>query len=300
MVVRRLPIILLLLLLCACRQETPLDLEAVKGRAQAGDADACKQLISLLATAENDINSRVYPAVLEAGERIVPYLLENIETTDRIRREHVIAALGTLKVRAAIPAIGRVLGNPGLERRYVAAWALGEIGDPAGVPPLVQALSDANGEVRRYAVKALIRLNRLAVPLLLDFLPSASPIGESGAVRALGDIGDLRALEPLLARVKGPARQDIFLALGKLKDPRAEAALITGLADADWQIRMNAAMALGPLAGPRAQTALEKTLEDEVMVVREWSARSLDMSSGRRFLYRNEKGKYVAPYSVYH
>jgi HEAT repeat protein len=161
-------------------------------------------------------------------------------------------------------------------------------------------LDDAEGEVRRYAVKALIRLNRLAVPLLLDYLPTASPRGELGAVRALGDIGDLRALEPLLARVNGPARQDVFIAFGKLKDPRAEAALIAGLADADWRTRMNAAMALGPLAGAQAQAALEKTLEDEVMVVREWSARSLEMATGRRFKYRNEKGEYVAPYSIYH
>ncbi len=51
---------------------------------------------------------------------------------DKQQREYVIAALGTLKVADAVPAISTVLADQTLERRYVAAWALGEIGDAAG------------------------------------------------------------------------------------------------------------------------------------------------------------------------
>jgi hypothetical protein len=54
------------------------------------------------------------------------------------------------------------------------------------------------------------------------------------------------------------------------------------------------------LGGPEAATALGKILEDEVQVVREWAARSLEMITGRHVEYRDEKGEYVLPYSIYH
>lgn len=296
----RLAFVLVLLLLTACRQGGPLDLEELKGRARTGDADACRELVRLLGEEGQGLNSKVYPAVLELGERAVPYLLEEVGTEDRIRREHVVAALGSLKARQGAQAVARVLADRKLERRYVAAWALGEIGDPSTVPTLVAALDDPDAEVRRHAVRALIRFGSEAVPPLVSSLSGASPRGAAGAVRALGDIGDLRAVEPLLALAAGPLRQEVFPALGKLKDPRAEAALVAGLSDPEWRTRMNAAMALGHLGGPGAVPALRVTLEDEVAVVREWSARSLETITGSRVTYRNEKGKMVLPYSIYH
>jgi HEAT repeat protein len=291
---------ILLLALSACQQRAPLDIEALEGRARGGDPAALRELVSLLAVTENGIDARVYPMILELGAPAIPALLEEATAGDRNLREYAIAALGTLKVQEAVAPIATVLGDIGLGRRYVAAWALGEIGDPAGIPPLLRALDDDDREVRKYASRALIRLNKAAVLPLLDYLGGASTRGEGGAVRALGDIGDRRALEALLARTSGPNRGDVFFALGKLRDPRAEAALIAGLGDGEWRVRMNAAMALGPLASPAAIEPLRKTMEDEVHVVREWSARSLEKITGSHVLYRNEKGEYVPPYNVYH
>jgi HEAT repeat protein len=291
---------LLLLTLCACEQRAPLDIEALQGRARGGDPAALRELVSLLAVTENGIDARVYPMILELGAPAIPVLLEEAGADDRNLREHVIAALGTLKVREAVAPIAKVLADLGLGRRYVAAWALGEIGDPAGIPPLIRALDDDDRQVRRYATRALIRFNQAAVAPLLDYLGGASTRGEGGAVRVLGDIGDRRALDALLARTSGPNRGDVFSALGKLRDPRAEAALIAGLGDEEWRVRMNAAMALGPLGSPAAIEPLRKTMEDEVHVVREWSARSLETITGSHVLYRNEKGDYVPPYAIYH
>lgn len=297
---RRLTIAIFFLLLAACRQGGPLDLEELKGRARAGDAEAGRELVRLLGEEGEGVNSKVYPAILEMGERAVPFLLEEVGTDDRIRREHVIAALGNLKAKKAAAPIAKILGDRSLQRRYVAAWALGEIGDPATLSSLVKALDDSDGEVRRHTVRALIRFGGAAVPPLVAYLPRATPRGATGAIRALGDLGDPRAVGPLLAQVNGSLRQEVFPALGKLKDPRAEAALVAGLEDGDWRVRMNAAMALGPLGSPGAVPALHKTLVDEVTVVREWSARSLETITGSHVTYRNEKGEMVLPYSIYH
>lgn len=291
---------LLLLLLSGCERNRTLDLEELKGRARGGEAAAFRELVELLGVSERQVNDRVYPLLLELGEAAVPYLLEAVADEDRIRREHVIAGLGTLKVRAAVEPIGAVLARDDWPRRYVAAWALGEIGAAEGIPFLLPALDDADAEVRRYAVRSLIKFNQAAVDPLLTFLPGASVQALPGAIRALGDIGDARALSALLAAASGPARQEALAALGKLKDPQAEALLVEALGDGDWRSRMNAAMALGTLGGPVATKALERTLEDEVPVVREWSARSLEMITGRHVKYRDETGEYVLPYSIYH
>lgn len=289
-----------LLVLCACSADPALDLDQLETNARGGDPQAIVQLTGLLSARDAGVADRVYAILIEIGTRAVPALLEQVQAKDKQQREYAIAALGTLKVASAVPEISAVLANHALERRYVAAWALGEIGDVAAIKALIGALSDGNSEVRRYATRALIKLNRNAVAPLVDYLATARGEGAAAAIRALGDIADPLALEVLLAQARGEQRAEAFLALGKLRDARAESALVAGLADPDELARMNAAMALGPLGGPAAAEALAKTLEDEVHVVREWAARSLEMISGKPVLYRNSRGEYVRPYIVYH
>lgn len=289
-----------LLVLCACSADPALDLDQLEAHARGGDQQALVQLVGLLSAQEPGVSDRVYAIIVDVGQRSVPALMQKVKSENSQVREYVIAALGTLKVSEAIPAISEVLSDPALERRYVAAWALGEIADAAVIPVLIKALSDANNEVRRYATRALIKLNEVAVVPLIEYLADAQGEGAAAALRALGDIADKRALDVLLLQVKGDQRAEAFLALGKLRDSRAESALIIGLSDADEEVRMNAAMALGPLGGQDAAAALMETLEDDIHVVREWSARSLEMITGQPVLYRNSQGQYVRPYLVYH
>ena len=293
--------LLLLLVLSACQQSNePVDLQALAGKARGGDNSAMTKLVDLLAVDANGVNDQVYTIVTELGEKAIPALLKEVASADKSQREHVIAALGSLKAVAAIAPISQILGDKSLGRRYVAAWALGEIGEVSGIPALLQALNDDDTEVRKYATRALIKFNQNAVEPLIAYLATAPPQGGAGAIRALGDIADPRALNPLLAQVNGVNREEVFLALGKLRDPRAEETLLQGLVDPAWKVRMNAAMALGPIGSAATEAPLRKTLEDDVHVVREWSARSLEVITGQHLKYRNEKGEYVTPYTVYH
>lgn len=298
----RLLIPLLLLLLGGCQQTSePIALEELAAAARAGDVGALELLVGLLGSEGERTNDRVYALLLELGQESVPVLLPVVGSTDRIQREYVIAALGNLKATVAVPAIAKVLADTQFGRRYVAAWALGEIGGDPVVAPLIAALGDQEEEVRKYATRSLIKLNRLAVAPLIDFLmlPQQS-LPEAAAIRALGDIADPAALEILLRHLDGSSRADVVTALGKLKDPRAIDALVAVLQDPDWQVRMNAATALGPIGGKKQAPALEALLEDEVNVVREWAARSLEMMTGQRYTYRNEAGEHVQPYNIYH
>lgn len=298
----RIPVLLFIMVtfLTACQQGGTVDLEGLKGRAQSGDPAACRKLVALLGEADRELHARIYPFLLELGDQAIPYLLEEVATSDRIRREQVIAALGNLKASQAAAPIARILADRSLQRRYVAAWALGEIDSPAALPALIAALDDDDPEVARYAVRALVRLNRKAIEHLLAYLPEASPRGAAGAVRALGDIGDPIALDSLLRQADGPSRPEVLRALGKLKDKRAEAVLIAGLSDPQWRHRMFAAMALGGAGTAAAVPQLRVALEDEEMVVREWAARSLEVLTGEHVTFRNDQGEQVLPYSIYH
>jgi HEAT repeat protein len=290
---------ILLGLVTGCESDrTPLDFNALERQVRQGDEAALRKTAQLLG--HPVLSERAYALLMEQGETSVPFLMELIEDPDPARREAAIAALGNLGAPQAADRIAQILADTALERRYVAAWALGKINDPAFTGELITALDDANFEVRRQAVRALVRIHRPAVPALIEALPHASPQMARGIIHALGDIGDRRALEALLEQPHADHRAETMLALGKLRDPQATDALIAGLTDEDWQVRMNAAMALGPLGAQKAEQPLRQTLEDEVTVVREWSARSLEMITGQRTLYRNAKGEMVPPDNVYH
>ena len=292
--------LLFAVLLTACQQSGPIDLKTLAGKARAGDAVACRELVNLLAMEKNSVSEKVYPLVIEIGQPMVAPLLAQVHTENREQRERVIAALGTLQVKAAVQPITEVLNNKLLKRRYIAAWSLGEIGETSAIQSLLKALGDPEELVRQYATRSLIKFNKSALEPLLELLPQADTQTAAGIIRALGDIGDKRSIDALLLQVEGDNRPDVFLALGKLRDPRAESALILGLIDTDWQVRMNASMALGAIGSNKSIPALQATLDDEVMVVREWSARSLSVITGAKVKYRDAAGELVAPYSVYH
>ena len=289
-----------LILAAGCTQQKAVDLQRIEGQARGGDQAAIGELVGLLAAEHEALRDRAYAILIDIGTPVVPALLQQLGGAGTVQREYIAAALGNTKAKEAVVPLSEMLGRSGERRRYVAAWALGEIGDLGALPALTAALGDDDPEVRKSAVRALILLGRPAVRALLDTLQSAGPVGEKSAILALGDIADERALPALLQRTEGEARAEVFLALGKLKDPRAEQALIKGLSDSSWQVRMNAAMALGPVGSEACVPALTLAIEDEVLVVREWAARSLEMVTGQRTTFRNEQGEQVAPYNVYH
>jgi HEAT repeat protein len=119
--------------------------------------------------------------------------------------------------------------------RHDAAAALGEVGDPRAVEPLIACLRD----------------------------PSEAVCDVAGW--ALGEIGDARAVEPLIAALRdsdGELRGNVAGALGRIGDPRAVEPLIAALADKDPLLRSAVATALGKLGDPRAVEPLVLALRD--------------------------------------
>ncbi len=97
------------------------------------------------------------------------------------------------------------------------------------------------------------------------------------AARALGDIGDVRAVDPLIAALKDEyLGRDAAGALGKIGDARAVEPIIASLSAECWKMRQAAAVALGSIGDARAVEPLIATLKDKNGHVRKAAAQALE------------------------
>lgn len=130
---------------------------------------------------------------------------------------------------------------------------------------------------------SLIKIGSPAVPELIDHLP------RSWAVSILGEIGEPRAVEPLLVQLERSLRASnydsqgqvsrrnyIIEALGKLEDPRAVESLVKALTteEGEWA-RRRAAESLAMIDDPRVVPALLTAMSDRSPMVREEAASQL-------------------------
>jgi bilin biosynthesis protein len=110
------------------------------------------------------------------------------------------------------------------EVRRDAAMALGKIKDERAVQPLEYALVDKAEHVRRSAVKALTSMGMADPAVLKHFLSDESVLVRWETTRALGELGDPRAVEPLLEALEDErvyVRRGAAWALGEIGDARA-------------------------------------------------------------------------------
>jgi HEAT repeat protein len=104
-----------------------------------------------------------------------------------------------------------------------AARELGRLGHSGALKPLAELLGEP--EVHESAAEALIRMGAKSVDILTQTLGSEHPLARRTAARALGEIRDGRAVEPLANTAQGDddyaVRTAAVQALGQIKDQRA-------------------------------------------------------------------------------
>ena len=222
--------------------------------------------------------------------------------------------------RVAIWALGKIGGPSAMERltaalgdgflRKVAAQALSRIGDREAVDPLIDALRSEARRVRRKKAQVMLDVFRVEESLseddsggedddALDALaealgqlgePAVAPLIETynekdpnmrwAAVKALGEIGDARAVELLIAAMRDEdsyVREEATWALGENRENKALEKLKDALKDEIWQVRKAAAWALGEIGDSSTVKPLKTALEDEVWRVGEAAAEALEI-----------------------
>jgi HEAT repeat protein len=182
-----------------------------------------------------------------------------------VRREAAIT-LGEMGDERCVEPLCRALRDGDWQVRDVAIEGLGQIGSPA-VELLIKLLRD--WDVRKYAIAALgkIRDERVLDPLMLQLRNDEF---KDDALNALVELGQ-PALPRLAAALKDRdenVRKQAVKALGLIKDVEAIDPLISMLADSDYYIRLMAAAGLEAIGDDRGREAIKPLMKDPDMVVR--------------------------------
>jgi HEAT repeat protein len=135
-----------------------------------------------------------------ANEQVLDPLLSAALSPNWIVRMSAAQALGRIQKPQAIDTLILLLQDKVPAVREEAGRAIQAIGD-SSIPKLLEALQDQNWKIRLRAVEALALLQpREAVgPLMTVVLEDPDTAVRQDAVRALGHIGDTRAIPLLLS-----------------------------------------------------------------------------------------------------
>jgi len=213
-----------------------MDIEAMK---QAKDV---RGLIRHLDHDKPDLQWRAADALGSMGETACEPLLKLLVYPKMHVRIGAIEALSEIKSpRSVDPLIRTLAADENHEVRWVAALALGEIGDKRAIPSLLVSLKDEGRYVRYGAVKALEQIGRLAE----TDQESAYYLIALQDWKALQKLGK-PAVGPLIEtlRDKNPGtRAKIIELLGGMECDEAKRACETALMDTDPAVRWTAMLA---------------------------------------------------------
>lgn len=224
-------------------------------------------------------------AVLSTPDRaVVPYLLELLRSPRWRVRAHAARVLGAWREERAVMQLLLLLEDKAAPVRYFARGALINIG-VASVKPLIDALARESGN-RQAVAYALASIGAQAVPALCELLSSAKDQPKISAAIVLGEIGDSRAVAPLVEALDDErfyVRDAIALALGRIGEAALEP-LLQAARDKKSVRRAGAAMALRYMGRGEALEVLKELLGDRDALVRVAAVEGLAVVGGRRVL----------------
>jgi len=232
---------------------------AVEALGEFGDKQAVEPLIRALGDEAQEVRKSAAEALGKIGKPAVEPLIVALGDEDERVRESAAEALGEIGDERAVEPLIKALRDEDESVREFAVGALGKIGDERAVEPLIEALGDkenrkdaagaldklgwvpeTDGQRAAYLIagkdwESLVELGGGAVEHLIGALSEGWRVRKD-AVEALGNIGDARAVEPLI-KALGDRNKEICLhaawALGEIGDVRAVEPLIKALSDKD-------------------------------------------------------------------
>lgn len=248
------------------------------------------------------VRSKALLALAAIGdERIVPDLLPLLKDPEDEVRIAACTAIGKFREPSTFDEITNVLlDDLKIEVRQAAAKALGETKHPAAIPFLMEALRDSfwwyeKEQAVSVLLTAIENMGEAVVEPLIDALADKEGTVRKFAAMILSKLGDIRAIEELgmalydlhhevgeaaaealtkfgskavdiliesLSHPEAAIREHAVVALGKIQDARVTPVLIEMLRDSDRAVQKNAMLSLVNLRDERAIPALREIAEN--------------------------------------
>ena len=227
------------------------------------DPRAVVPLVSVLRDGDRAVRDAAIAALLTIGEPAVITLGACLSDPVLSVQELASSVLATIADARVLTPLIAALKSPDWIVRMHAAKALGRIQDPGAVGSLVPLLQDKVKAVREEASTALAAIGEAALSSLLAALTHAEWLMRLHAVEALGKTRSPEAVDPLLSVLFNDrdraVREDSIRALGQIGDARAVEFLITAMKEPG--LRPLAVEALGRIGDRCAVPVLIAVLE---------------------------------------
>ena len=244
-------------------------------------------------------------AVLALGNisdvQVIPFILPLLNDNDEEVRSAACVAIAKFRDPSTFDEIANVLlDDPKIEVRQSAAVALGETKHPAAIPFLMEALRDSHWWFEREQaaadlLSAIEKMGPAAVEPLIEALGDKEGTVRKFAAMVLGNLGDIRAIEELgmtlydlhhevskaaadaltkfgarsvnilLEALKHPEagiRECAISALAKIQDVRIAPVLIEMLRDPERIVQKQAIQSLGEIRDHRALPPLQEIVSN--------------------------------------
>ncbi|MBI3605729.1 MAG: HEAT repeat domain-containing protein, partial [Nitrospirae bacterium] len=187
-----------------------LDRPALKALGRLGDLSALNPIVNSLQNGSPKVKKTALEALVTLQEQV--------------SFQHEVKIIGRLREiynKNITLFLLDLLKEPGEEAsvHQAAIRILGWMGELMSIPLLIPFL---NGGQKEEALQAMVRMKRGSVDGLLAALPRSEGAIREGIIKCLGEIGDRKAVGPLLKMGSDPVghvRQSLAAALGKLGDP---------------------------------------------------------------------------------
>jgi HEAT repeat protein len=288
-----------------------------------------RAILRLIGDTQGELQQKLIDCINNINNtRMAPLFIAELENKHPMINAVAAGMCGKLKLKDSVPGLiniikryGKVDGfadSPAERAGVTAVVALGEIGDPRGIPILFEKL----GYMNSYAVKALAKFGSQVVSQLFDKIvngeearvrraaayaityitdPQAVPLLKKEvedknsrvrryAIIALLEIAPEQSLKELLSmweqdRDSLLERQLLYnINTSRLKDKKLCPFLIKVLENNPRKdMRQGAVIALGRIGGEQAIAALKKALLDEEKRVRLYAAQALQMLTGQTY-----------------
>jgi HEAT repeat protein len=180
------------------------------------------------------MDERVAVTLREVGIDALPLLLQVLRDEQWVRRRGAAWALGEIGDPAAVPGLVEALADDESLVRREAALALRQIKDLDSLPMLVDALRDSDGRVRRAVLDAVIAFKSQALLGLIDLLRDETLVLRLAALEGLAQIGDVQAASavmPFARHTQIEVRGAAMAALGRMRYGAAVPLLAAALGD---------------------------------------------------------------------
>ncbi|MDV2482252.1 HEAT repeat domain-containing protein [Methanoculleus sp. Wushi-C6] len=236
-----------------------------------------EQYLEALRSSDETVRAAAVVALQGMGKEAIGYLIGALRDPHHAVRIAAAEALGEIGDPDAVEPLVLLFRDAREDVRIAAAAALGRIGDRRSIPALIRLFGDSYHGVRVAAADAVVIFGRDALGLLEEAQNDPVPVVRVTAARAIGLIGATESIPALIEHLGDPApevRWSVARALAEF-GPQAVDPLFLVLRKGTKEMRLAAIDALWEMPGDRAGKALRYALDDSDEDVRAKAAAAL-------------------------